>query len=88
MQLNVRTDHQVIPFDDNRMALFDNNTGTAIVTAERDQTQVWTVHADGVDDVTANNRQDAIQALIDQALASQPGTGFSTLVPHGLADLP
>lgn len=87
MQLNVRTDHQIIPFDNDRMALFDNNSGSAIVTATRED-GTWTISGAGAEDRTADNRADAIQALIDHALESQPDSGYSTLVPHGLADLP
>ena len=48
----------------------------------------WTIHVDGVDDVTADTRGEAITALTEQVLAVLPGSGYSTLVPQGLAGLP
>lgn len=84
---DAQTSHQIIAFGTELMQLFDSTDGTIVVTAERiDGT--WTVKATGIDDVTAANRADAITALIDQALASLSGTGYSTLVPHGLPEMP
>lgn len=84
---DARTDHQIVPFGDDLMQLFDSNNGTAIVTATRTD-GTWTVHAEGIDDVTAPDRPAAITALTEQALAALPGTGYSTTVPHGLAEMP
>ena len=86
---DVRTDHQIVAFDSELMQLFDSATGAAIVTATRvgGVGGTWTVSADGVDDVTAADRQAAITAMIEQALAALGGTGYSTTVPHGLAEL-
>lgn len=88
--MDVQTDHQIVGFGTNMMQLFDSD-GTVIVTAERPNTESnWTikVNAGGVPDVTAVDRGGAITALVDQALAALPGTGYSTLCPHGLAELP
>ncbi|MEU9805014.1 hypothetical protein [Mycobacterium sp. NPDC050853] len=87
--MDVQTDHQIVGFGTNRMQLFNSPDGAVLVTAERpDETSPWTVHADGVPDVSATDRPTAITALCDQALAALPGTGYSTLCPHGLAELP
>lgn len=85
--MDVRTDHQIVAFGTERMMLFDSQEGTVIVDANRSQ-GIWTIEAPGVTNVTAGNRPDAIQAMVDQALASLPGTGYSCTVPHGLTDLP
>lgn len=83
----VRTDHKIVAFDTELMQLFNCADGVVIVTATRAD-GVWTVHADGVDDVTAPDRPAAITAMTEQALAALPGTGYSTTVPTDLADLP
>lgn len=85
--MDVRTDHQIVAFGTERMMLFDSEAGTVIVDANRSQ-GIWTIEAQGIPDVTASNRPDAIQAMVDQALAALPGTGYSCTVPHGLTDLP
>ncbi|KIU18330.1 hypothetical protein [Mycolicibacterium llatzerense] len=84
---DVRTDHKIVAFDSELMRLFNCADGTVIVTATRADGS-WTVHADGVDDVTAADRPTAITAMTEQALAALPGAGYSTTVPYGLADLP
>lgn len=84
---DVRTDHQIVPFDTELMKLFNCEDSTVIVTATRTE-GAWTVHADGADDVIAPDRPAAITAMTEQALAVLPGTGYSTTVPHGLAELP
>ena len=85
--MDVRTDHQIVAFGTERMMLFDSEAGTVIVDANRSQ-GIWTIEAQGIPDVTASNRPDAIQAMVEQALAALPGTGYSCTVPHGLTDLP
>lgn len=85
--MDVHTDHQIVAFGGDRMMLFDANEGQVIVDCNRAD-GVWTAVADGVPDVTAGNRADAITAMIDQALAALPGTGYSCTVPHGLAETP
>lgn len=85
--MDVRTDHQIVAFGTERMMLFDSEAGTVIVDANRSQ-GIWTIEAQGIPDVTASNRPDAIQAMVEQALAALPGTGYSCTVPHGLSDLP
>ncbi len=84
---DVKTDHQIVAFDTELMQLFNCADGTVIVTASR-AAGTWTVHADGVDDVTAPDRQAAITAMTEQALAALGGTGYSTTVPYGLPELP
>ncbi|NOQ58409.1 hypothetical protein HGK73_10150 [Mycolicibacterium fortuitum] len=69
------------------MKLFDATTGEPIVTATRED-GTWTVVADGIPDVTATDRGAAITAMTEHALAALPGTGYSTLVPRELSDLP
>mgnify|MGYP000965608912 CR=1 FL=1 len=85
--MDVRTDHQIVAFGTERMMLFDSEAGTVIVDANRSQ-GIWTIEAQGIPNITASNRPDAIQAMVDQALAALPGTGYSCTVPHGLTDLP
>lgn len=85
----VTTDHQVIPFGDDAMGLYETGAINApLVTATRTG-GVWTVHSDGIDDVTTGDRSSAITALMDHALLL-PGAkpGYSTMVPHGLRDQP
>lgn len=69
------------------MQLFDASDGQIVVTAER-AGGTWTITASGIADVTAATRMDAITAITEQALAALGGSGYSTLVPHGLSDLP
>lgn len=97
---DVGTDHRIVPGGSDLMQLQDANTLTPIVTAARDtQTGVWTVHVEvpesTVPDVTAPTvvgspqpRSEVIQAMVNQALAALPGTGYSTVVPHGLPETP
>lgn len=84
---DVTTSHQIVAFGTELMQLFDCATAAVVVTATRAE-GVWTVHADGVDDVTATDREPAVVAMTDQLLAALPGTGYSTTVPHGLLELP
>lgn len=84
---NVTTDHQVVPFSDDQMALFDAKSGNRIAVAVR-ASGSWTISADGIDDKTASDRSGAISALLDAALESLGGTGYSTMIPHGLTDQP
>lgn len=87
--MDVRTDHRIVSFGDDRMMLFDAEQGAVIVDANRPGLgQQWTIIADGVPDVTAADRPLAITAMIEQALASLPGTGYSCTVPHGLMEMP
>lgn len=71
------------------MGLYDNGAiAEPLVTAQR-ASGTWTIHAEGVDDVTTASRSDAIDALLEHALLL-PGakSGYSTTVPHGLRDQP
>lgn len=93
--MDVQTDHQIVAFGADRMMLFDA-TGTAVVDCTRNADGSWTATATGVPAVTMpadisggrTSRQGAINAMINQALAASPGTGYSTMVPHGLAEMP
>ena len=85
---DVQTDHQIVPFGDDNMGLFNAADGTPVATAVRTD-GTWTIHADGIDDVTTDNRGDAIDALKAHALALPDAkSGYSTTVPHGLRDQP
>ena len=79
--MHVTTDHRIVPHGADKMALVDEADGLAIVVATRAGTQ-WTVSAAAADDVTTNNRNEAIDAMIEMALAVSPEDGYSTLVPH------
>jgi hypothetical protein len=95
MAYEVKTDHKIVG-GEHLMQLLDTNTLEIIVTATRDPaTGVWTVHAENasVPDVTAPTvagsptpRSEAITAMVNQALAALPGSGYSTLVPYGLPE--
>jgi hypothetical protein len=93
--MDVQTDHQIVAFGADRMLLFDG-AGTVVVDCGRNADGSWTAKAAGVPDVTmpadisggATCRQGAITAMINQALAASPGDGYSTIVPHGLAEMP
>lgn len=82
----VQTDHQIVSANPDLMLLIGED-GSTLVSAQRSGGK-WTIHADNIKDATASTRPDAIQALTDHALAASPGTGYSTLVPHGLPELP
>ena len=87
--MDVQTDHRIVAFGADRMMLFDANEGQVIVDANRPTPEGdWTVVAQGVPDVVVSGRPAAIQAMVDQALAALPGTGYSCIVPHGLMELP
>lgn len=76
-----------MPFSDDQMALFDAKTGDRIAVGTR-QSGTWTISADGIDNKTASDRGAAITALLDAAIESLGGTGYSTMIPHGLAEQP
>lgn len=94
--MDVQTDHQIVSFGADRMMLFDAVSGTVVVDSNRNPDGSWTATASGVPDVTMpadiqpgpTFRQGAITAMINQALAASPGDGYSTMVPHGLAEMP
>lgn len=81
------TSHQIVLFGTELMKVFDCKTAEAVVTATRTPDQIWTVQAAGVDDVTAPDRESAIMAMTQQLTAALPGTGYSTMCPHGILDL-
>ncbi|MUL47619.1 hypothetical protein FZI85_25230 [Mycobacterium sp. CBMA293] len=84
---DVATSHQIVAFGNEMMKLFECATAAVVVTATRAD-GVWTVHAEGIDDVTAIDRGVAVTAMTSQLLAAIPGTGCSTTVPHGIFELP
>ena len=87
--MDVQTDHRIVAFGADRMMLFDANEGQVLVDANRpDVESDWTIVTDGIPDIVVSGRPAAIQAMVEQALAVLPGTGYSCTVPHGLADLP
>lgn len=87
--MNVQTDHQIVAFGDDKMVLFNSTDGQVLVTAERPAVgQPWTISATGATDATAADRPAAVTAMCDQALSILPGTGYSTMVPSTLVDLP
>lgn len=87
--MDVHTDHQIVAFGADRMMLFDADAGEVIVDCNRPAGgTAWTAVAEGVPDVTVEGRPAAIMAMVDQALAALPGTGYSCTVPHGLSELP
>lgn len=80
--MQVQTDHQIAAFGVDEMQLLDNtDSGKTLVTAIRAD-DVWTISAEGVDDVTAVDRATAITKMTEQALAILPGTGYSTFLPR------
>ena len=85
---DIQTDHQIVALGADLMHLLDNANGSTIVTAQRDG-GTWVIHADAVEtDATATTRPDAIQGVLDHALAALGGDGYSTMIPHGLTELP
>lgn len=83
-----KPDQKIVAFDTELMKLFRCSDAEVVVTATRTSDGIWTVQADGVPDVTAPDRAAAIMAMTAQATAAQPGTGYSTQVPHEVAALP
>jgi hypothetical protein len=83
--MHVKTDHQIVAHGNDLMRLYDGD-GNALATAERSDNG-WTVTSnDG--ETTTEDRVSAIAHMTDHALAVLPGDGYSTLVPHGLAEMP
>lgn len=87
MSYLVGTNHKIEAYGPDLMQLRDSDSGEVIVTAQR-ESDVWTISAEGITDVTSPTRPDAIQAMVTHALQALPGKGYSTTVPYGLADLP
>ena len=85
--MDVQTDHQIVAFGADRMMLFNASEGEVLVDCNRAD-GVWIAVAEGAEDVTTDNRPDAIMAMVNQALEILPGTGYSCTVPHGLAEQP
>lgn len=85
--MDIKTDHQIVTFGNNMMMLFNADDGAVLVTADR-AGDTWTIKAAGSSDATATGREAAVTAMTERALAILPGTGYSTLVPHSLWDLP
>lgn len=83
--MRVKTDHQVVPFGNDLMGLFDND-GTLLVQAARVEGG-WRVTAEGVDRTVAD-RTAAVTELTQVVLEILPGEGFSTFVPRSINELP
>lgn len=88
----VQGTHQVVAFGNDLMRLFNSTTGETIVEATRSG-GTWTVHAEGVPDVTAADRVTALNAMPQHAFdalgpSGPNGEGYSTIIPDGLAALP
>ena len=83
---DVQADHRVDIVSDDVMEVTDWHSGETLVTAVR-TTGVWTIHAPGTAERITHSRPDAVTAMIDAALESLPGTGYSTLVPHQIAEM-
>ena len=86
----VRTDHKVVVIGTNEMALVDPDPpNEPIVTARRtDSGKPCVGHAEGTPDKRIKDRYKAAFQMTEHALAVLPGKGYSTLFPHGLADIP
>ena len=94
----VRTDHQIICAGPHQMLLIDfigpgATSGDVVhVCATRPGIDGdWTVHAvhnTSVQDVTVTGRYPAVEQMIQHALAALDGTGYSTLVPTELQEIP
>jgi hypothetical protein len=85
------THHQVVAYGADRMVLADSATCDPIVIAERamgPDGPIWVVGAADVSNVCVQTRPEAITTMAEMALAVLPGEGYTTLVPHGLAELP
>jgi hypothetical protein len=88
--MHVKTDHQVVAHGNHLMALYDGD-GNRLAEATR-KDDGWNVKSDKAED-TAPDRVSAIALLTDHAFevlgpSGDNGEGYSTLVPHGLAQLP
>jgi hypothetical protein len=85
-------DHQIVPHGADLMHLYDKQ-GNVLVTAERDG-ETWNVKAASTDETRHANRAEAIEAMWkDHAYnhlgpINDQGHGYSTLIPHGLAEQP
>lgn len=87
----VKTDHQIVAHGDDLMHLYSSD-GELIATATRAD-EGWDVTTASTDVESADNRIAAIALLQDHAFAhlgpsSDEGHGYSTLISHGLTDLP
>jgi len=92
MPYGVKTDHKIVPFGDNRMVLFETDSGARIVSAKRTSSDAfWVIHVESTptsDDVKKDSRREAITTMMELALNKLGGQGYSTTVPHGLLELP
>lgn len=89
--MHVETDHQIVPHGTDIMRLYDSD-GTALVEATR-VGDGWKVKSDhGEDD--AADRAAAIElmwkthAFNVMGPSGDNGEGYSTTIPHGLAEMP
>lgn len=87
----VETDHQIVAHGNDLMHLY-GGAGELIATATRTD-EGWDVTTESTDVEGADNRIAAIGLLQDHAFAhlgpsNDEGHGYSTLISHGLTDLP
>lgn len=89
---SVQADHQVIAIGPHRMELRDNNDGSTLATAVRDDVgQDWhvVINMDGAEVFDTPDRPQAINHMIfDRPDVDPTKPGYSTLVPHGLPEAP
>lgn len=82
--VNVTTKGQIVGLNADLMMLLSNTDGSALVTATRAD-GVWTIHAEGIDDVSAAMRAEAITAMNEHAQASTGAAFYTAQVQPGLA---
>lgn len=87
LQVGAQTDHRVEADGDRLLVLTDCATGQPIATAVLFE-GMWKVRARGGPPMPAATRAEAITALTEAALRTLGGSGYSTLVPRGLAETP
>jgi hypothetical protein len=93
VSFEVQTDHQIVALGPDRMELRDNADGATLATATRPGLgSPWQVdiNLDGAADFgPVATRADAINHMIfDRPDVDPSQPGYSTLVPHGLAEAP
>lgn len=81
----VETDLRIVPFGDNLMRIYQESDGSEVANATL-AAGVWTISdpAAKVPASTADSVQAAVLALTEHATTVLGGTGYSTIVPHGL----
>lgn len=88
MPWNVFTNGKLEPFGNDLMKMFDADTGDEIGRATRTQQGQWLIHVDEMDDITADNRSDAIDSLMTQLDTKNGNDAFTAVFPTGLRGVP